>query len=289
MPLPARPSMAPASARKVGSVVTALCPARLELGASVAMPAASVPMRQPAVPRLEPVPVPLGGMGPTASSPARRGSLVKAVPVAVTVTMLTAAILFTDTASARLGGQVPAATSPALRASGEPTAATLVPAGTGAPASPRMATASVHPDSEALSARNPVSLAATANAVCPASVPTIPPVTLRMGPATAWLAGPALTALNHALWDTGEPTVPSSASVAMVGPATPRMGAVSVPQAGPDISAWKAVLQGCLVPTAPNRASVVLERGATQRLGPVCVLQGTVVPPAGSEARSRSP
>lgn len=35
-----------------------------------------------------------------------------------------------------------------------------------------------------------------ANAVCPASVPTIPPATLRMGPATAWLAGPALTALN---------------------------------------------------------------------------------------------
>lgn len=82
--------------------------------------------------------------------------------------------------------------------------------------------------------------------------------------------------------------MPSSASVAMAGPATPRMGVVSVPQAGLDISAQKAVLQGCLVPIAPNHASVVLERGATQRLGPVCVRQGTAVPPAGLEARSRS-
>lgn len=83
--------------------------------------------------------------------------------------------------------------------------------------------------------------------------------------------------------------MPSSASVAMVGPATPRMGVVSAPQAGSDISVWKAVLQGCLVPIAPNHASVVLERDATPRPGPVCVPQGTVVPPAGSEARSHSP
>ena len=52
--------------------------------------------------------------------------------------------------------------------------------------------------------------------------------------------------LQHALWDTGGPTVPSSASVAMVGPATPRMGAVSVPRAGPDISAWKVPTEGQL-------------------------------------------
>lgn len=55
---------------QVGSMVTAPCPARLEPGASVAMPAASVPTRQPAAPKPEPVPVPLGGTGPTASSPA---------------------------------------------------------------------------------------------------------------------------------------------------------------------------------------------------------------------------
>lgn len=83
--------------------------------------------------------------------------------------------------------------------------------------------------------------------------------------------------------------MPSPASVAMVGPATPRMGAVSAPQAGLDTFAWKAVLQGHLVPTAPKHASVVLERGATRRLGPVCVPQGTVVPPAGLEARRPSP
>ena len=51
----------------------------------------------------------------------------------------------------------------------------------------------------------------------------------------------------------------------------------------------QAVLQGCLVPTAPNRASVVPERGATRRLGPVCVLQGTVVPPAGSVSSHLAP
>ncbi|KAK1329203.1 hypothetical protein QTO34_011383 [Cnephaeus nilssonii] len=90
----------------VGSVVTALCPARLEPGDSVAMPAASVPMRQPAAPKPEPVPAPLGGTGSTASSPVRRGSLVKAVPIAVTVTTLRAVTLFMDSASARLAGQV---------------------------------------------------------------------------------------------------------------------------------------------------------------------------------------
>lgn len=253
------------------------------------MPAASVPTRQPAAPKLEPVPARLGGTGPTASSPVQRGSLVKVVPVAVTVTTLMAVTLFMDTASARLAGQVLDATCPALRASGEPTAATPALARMGAPASLRMAIVCVYLDSEVPPARDPVSLAAMANAVCPASVLTTPPATPRMEPATAWLAGLAQTVPSHALQDTGETTVPSPASVTMVGPATPRMGAVYAPQAGLDTSAWKAVLQGCLVPIAPNHASVVLERGATQRLGPVCVPQGIVVPPAGLEARSPSP
>lgn len=198
-PSPARRSTALVSARKVGSVVTALCPACLEPGVLVAMPAASVPMKQPAAPKLEPVPAPLDGMGFTASSPARRGSLVKAVPVAVTVTTLMAATLFMGTASARLAGQEPAATCPALRASGGSTVATPAPARMGAPASLRMAIVCVHPDSEAPPARDPVSPAAMANAVCPASVRTTPPATPRMGPATALLAGRALTAPSHAL------------------------------------------------------------------------------------------
>ncbi|XP_073077275.1 platelet endothelial aggregation receptor 1 isoform X3 [Manis javanica] len=123
-------------------------------GTCVCKEAASVPMRQPAAHKREPVPAPLGGMGLTASSPARTGSLVKAVPVAVTVTTLMAVTLFMDTASARLAGQAPAATCPALRVSGEPTVATPVPARMGAPASRRMATACVHLDSEAPSARD---------------------------------------------------------------------------------------------------------------------------------------
>lgn len=48
-------------------MVTALCPVPLALGASVAMPVASVPMRESAAPRLEPVLAPLGGMELTAS------------------------------------------------------------------------------------------------------------------------------------------------------------------------------------------------------------------------------
>lgn len=270
-------------------MATALCPVHLEPGDLVAMPAASVPMRQRAAPKLEPVPAPLGGMGPTASSPVQRGSLVKAVPVAVTVTTLMAVTLFMGTASAKLAGQVPAATCPALRASGEPTAATPAPAKMGAPVSLRMAIVCVHPDSEVPPARDPVSPDATANAVCPASVLTTPPATPRMEHATAWLAGLAWTVPNRALQDTGETVAPSPASVTVVGPAIPRMGAVFAPQAGLDPSAWKAVLQGCLVPTALNHASVVLERGAIQRQGPVCVPQGTVVPPAVWEARSPSP
>lgn len=50
--------------------------------------------------------------------------------------------------------QASAATCPALRVSGEPTVATPVPARMGAPASRRMATACVHLDSEAPSARD---------------------------------------------------------------------------------------------------------------------------------------
>lgn len=253
------------------------------------MPAASVPTRQPAAPKLEPVPAPLGGTGSTASSPVQRGSLVKAVPITVTVTTLKAATLFMDSASARLAGQVPAATCPALRASGEPTAATPAPARTGAPASPRVAIVCVCLDSEVPPASDPASLAAMANAVCPASVLTTPPATPPMEPAIAWLAGPAQTALKRALQDAGETAAPSPASVTTAGPATPRMEAAFAPQAGLDTSAWKAVLQGCSVPIAPSHASVVLERGATQRRGPVCVLPGTAGPPAGLEARSPSP
>lgn len=270
-------------------MVTALCPARLEPGALVAMPAASVPTRQPAVPKLEPVPAHLGGTGPTASSPARRDSLAKAVPVAVTVSTLMAVTLFMDSASARPAGWVPAATCPALRASGELTVATPAPARMEAPASLRVATVCAHRDSEAPPARGPVLLAAMANVVRSASVLTTPPATPRTGPATAWLAGLAATAPSRVLRDTGEPTAPSPASVTMAEPATPRMGAVFAPQAGPDTSAWKAVLQGCSVPTAPNHASVVSERSATRKPGPACVPQGTVVPPAVLETRSPSP
>lgn len=211
------------------------------------------------------------------------------MPVAVTVSTLMAVTLFMDSASARPAGRVPVATCPALRASGEPTVATPAPARMGARASLRLATACVHQGSEALPARDPVSLAAMANAVCPASVRTTPPATPRMGPATAWLAGLAVTVPSRALLDTGEPTAPSPASVTMVGPATPRMEAVFAPRAGLGTSAWKAALQGCSVPTAPNRASVVSERSATQKLGLACVPQGTVVPPAGLEARNPSP
>ncbi|KAL0590648.1 Platelet endothelial aggregation receptor 1 [Plecturocebus cupreus] len=379
---------------QVGSVVTALCPAHPEPGASVAMPAASVPMRESAAPKLEPVPAPLGGMGPAASCPARRGNLEKVVPVTVTVTTLMAVTRFMDAVSVRLAGwvsilgpqaygglrdashrkcvqksplelkgahpgtpdcclpQAPAATCPALRAYGESTVATPAPARMGALASLRMATVCVHPDSEAPPARDvrlptapsachqqgavwcqmpelsllhppwslpltrlqtsycsgkeggrqwvkgglrvglcppitsapfsqPVSLAATANAVCPASAGTTPPATPRTGRATAWLAGQALTAPSHALQDTGEKTVPSPANVTMVGPAVPRMGAVSAPQAGLDPTACKVALCGHLVLTAPSHASVVLEKSATQRLGPVYVPPGTVARLAG--------
>ncbi|XP_012923421.1 platelet endothelial aggregation receptor 1 isoform X4 [Heterocephalus glaber] len=243
-PSPARPSTALASARRVGSVVTALCPAHPEPGASVAMPVASVPTKESAAPKLEPVPAPLGGMGPTASYPARRGSLVKVVLLAVTVTTLMAVTLFMDTASARPAGQAPTATCPALRASGESTAATPAPARMGAPASPRMATVCVHLASGVPPARDLASLAAMANAACPASAITTLPATLWMGPATAWLAGQALTAPNHAPQASGGLTVPSPASVTMAGPATPRTGAASVPQVGLDSIAWK-LSSGC--------------------------------------------
>lgn len=118
-PWPARPRTVLASVRKVGNVVTALCPAHLEPGASVAMPVASVSIRQPAAPKLELVPAPLGGMGFIASFLARRDSLVKAVPGIVTANTPMAVTLFMDTASARLDGWVSVATSPAMRASGE--------------------------------------------------------------------------------------------------------------------------------------------------------------------------
>lgn len=111
----------------------------------------------------------------------------------------------------------------------------------GVPASLRMEIVCVPLDSEDPPVRGPVIQVAMANAVCPASVPTTPPATRQMGPATAWLVGQAQTAPSHALQDTGEPTVPNSANVIMVEPATPRMGAVSAPQAGLDTSAWKAV------------------------------------------------
>lgn len=72
------------------------------------------------------------------------------------------------------------------------------------------------------------------SAAYPASVPTTPPATLPMGPATACLAGQALIVLSLALLDTGELTVSSLASVTMVEPASRRMGAVSALQAGLD-------------------------------------------------------
>lgn len=170
--------MARASARKVGSVVIALCPAHLEPGASVAMPVASVPMKESAAPKLEPVPAPLGGMGPIASYLARRGSLAKIVLTAVIVTTLMAVTLLMDIASARLAGQAHIVTCPALRVSGEPTVVMHAPARTGAPACLRMATVCVHLASEAPPARDLASPAAMANAVYPASAITIRPATL---------------------------------------------------------------------------------------------------------------
>lgn len=177
-PSPAHQSMALASARKVGSVVTAPYPAHLEPGASVVMPVANVPTREPAAPKLEPVPAPLGGMGPTVSYPARKGSLAKVVLAAVTVTTLMVVTLPTDTASARQAGQVPTATCPALRASGEPIAATPAPARMGAPAYLRMATVCAHLVSEAPPARDLASRAAMANVVYPASAITTHPATM---------------------------------------------------------------------------------------------------------------
>lgn len=289
MPSPAPPSTARAFARKVGSVVTALCPVLLAPGASVAIPVVSVPMRESAVPRLELVLVLLGGMELIASFPARKGSSVTGVPVSVTVTTLMAVTLFMDTADVRLAGWAHAATCLAQRAFGGPTAAILAPAKTGVLVYLKMATVCVHQGSEAPPARGPASLVAMANAVYPASATTTLPATLRTAPATAWQAGQALTALSHAPQASGDSNVPSPVSVIMVEPATPRMGAVPALQAGLDPTAWKAALQEYLVSTAPSYASVALERGATQRLGPVSVPQDTVVHPAGLEARSPPP
>lgn len=289
MPLPALPSTAPASARKVGSVVTALCPVPLAPGASVAMPVASVPMRESAAPKLGPVLAPLGGMELTASFPARRGSLVKVVPVSVTVTTLMAVTLFMDSADVRLAGWVHAATCLAQRAFGEPTAATPVPAKMVVLVYLRTATVCVHQGSEAPPARGPARPVAMASAVCRVSATTILPATHRMGPAPAWRAGQALTALRHVPQATGDSNAPNPASVTMVEPATHRMGAVSALQAGLDPTAWKAAHQECLVSTAPSYASVILERCATQRLGLVSVPQDTVVCTAKWEARSPSP
>lgn len=196
MPSPAPPSTARAFARKVGSVVTALCPVLLAPGASVAIPVVSVPTRESAVPKLEPVLVLLGGTELTASFPARKGSLGTVVPVSVTVTILMAATLCMDAADVRLAGWAHAATCLAQRAFGEPTAAILAPAKMGVLVYPRMATVCVHQGSEAPSARSPASLVAMANAVCLASATTTLPATLRTGPATAWQAGQALTVLN---------------------------------------------------------------------------------------------
>lgn len=64
-----------------------------------------------------------------------------------------------------------------------------------------------------------------------------------MGPAPAWQAGQALTALNHVPQATGDSNAPNPASVIMVEPATPRMGAVSAPQAGLDPTAWKVPVE----------------------------------------------
>lgn len=197
MPLHAPPSTARASARKVGSVVTALCPVLLVPGASVAMPVASVPMRESAAPKLEPVLVPLGGMELIVSFPARRDSLVKVVPVSVTVTTLMAATLFLDTADVRLAGWAHTVTCLAQRDFGEPTAATPVPARMGVLVYLKMATVCAHQGSEAPPARSPAHLVAMANAVCPASATTTLPAAHWMGPATVWQAGQAPTALNH--------------------------------------------------------------------------------------------
>lgn len=153
MPLPAPPSTARAFARKVGSVVTALCPVLLAPGASVVIPVVSVPTRESAVPKQELVLVLLGGTELTASFLARKGSLVTAVPVSVTVTTLMAATLFMDTADVRLAGWAHAATCLAQRAFGEPTAAILAPAKMGVLVYPRMATVCVHQGSEAPPAR----------------------------------------------------------------------------------------------------------------------------------------
>lgn len=286
MPLPALPSTARASARKVGSVVTALCPVPLAPGASVAMPVASVPTTESAAPKPEPVLAPLGGMALTASFPARRDSLVKAAPVSVTVTTLMAVTLFVDSADVRLAGWAHAATCLARRAFGEPTAVTPVPARMVVPVCLRTATVCAHQGSEAPPARGPARLVAMANAVCSASVTTILPATHRMGPASAWRAGQALTALRHVPRATGDSNAPNPASVIMVGPATPRMGAVSARRAGLDPTAWKAAHQERLVSTAPSYASVIPERCATQRLGLVSVPQ---VCTAKREARSPSP
>lgn len=289
MPLPALLSTARASARKVGSVVTALCPVPLAPGASVAMPVASVPTRESAAPKLEPVLAPLGGVGFTANFRARRDSLVKVVPVSVTVTTPMAVTLFMDTADVRLAGWAHVATCLAQRAFGEPTAAMPVPARMVALVYLRTATVCAHQGSEAPPARGPARLVAMANAVCPASATTILPATRRMGPAPAWQAGQALTALNHVPQATGDSNAPNPASVIMVLPATPRMGAVSASQAGLDPTARKAAHQECLVSTAPSYVSVILERCATQRLGLASVPQDTVVRTAKWAARSPSP
>lgn len=289
MPLHALPSTARASARKVGSVVTALCPVPLAPGASIAMPVASVPMRESAAPKLEPVPARQGGTEPTASFPAQRDSLVTGVPVSATVTTLMAVTLLVDSAGVRLAGRAHAATCLAHRASGEPTAVIPAPAKMAALASLRTATVCAHQGSEAPPARGPAHLVAMASAVRHASATTVLPATHQMGPAPAWRAGQAPTALNHVLRATGDSNAPNPASAIMVGPATPRTGAVSAPQAGLGPAAWKAAHQECLVSTAPSCASVILERCATQRLGLVSVPQDTVVCTAKREARSPSP
>lgn len=165
----------------------------------------------------------------------------------------------------------------------------LAPARMEAPACLMLAAVCVPLGSEAPPARDPASLAVMANVVYPANVPTTPPVTPRMEPAIACLAGWAPTAPSPVPQGTGEPAVPSPVSVAMVGPATPRMGAASAPQAGLDAFVQKAASLACLVPTAHSHASVVLERSATLRRGPVHVPQGTVAPPAGLVAWSPSP
>lgn len=59
-----------------------------------------------------------------------------------------------------------------------------------------MASRAVCPQSPGALFPQPASLAAMANAVCPASVLTTPPAIPPMEPATAWLAGLAQTVLN---------------------------------------------------------------------------------------------